>query len=429
MIKMEQHLRIGLVSFHSFANPGGVKNHIIALQKEFKKRGIFSKIIVPRRNKKEYYGEDVMFFGRAIPITFNGSGSDFSFSINIPAFKKILLRENINVLHFHNFGFLTYQILTQQNLFKKLLALPYFTKENLKSLTFNRLYFNQILKAEKDLKAEKKRGDTHSSLNILTFHSHFNPRRIALFKQFPFLLKIFQDTVADNIDGIIGVSPVTLGVFKKFPGPTAVIPNGIDIQRFNLKVKKIKKYDDGKINILFVGRIEERKGLIYLLRAWQLLEKKFSNLRLIIVGEGQLKKSCQEFVKERNFKNVLFEGEVSQQILPSYYASCDIFVSPAIFGESFGIVLLEAMASAKPVVAFANAGYKQVLTGQGKDFLVKPKDWRGLARKIEILIKNKSLRMNLGRWGRRTAQDYSWVKVADKVLNFYQQVLAQKKKS
>ena len=112
----------------------------------------------------------------------------------------------------------------------------------------------------------------------------------------------------------------------------------------------------------------------------------------------------------------------------SYYKSCDIYCSPAIFGESFGLVLVEAMACQKPVVAFANEGYKSVLIGKGARLLAKPRDYKTLAQKLEILIKDKKLRREMGEWGTKEAKKYSWTKIASQVLNFYQLCWQDKQK-
>lgn len=390
-------MRIGLISFHSFYQPGGVKRHVLGLGKEFKRRGIETKIIVPRRKRQENYGKDVILLGTSFPINFSGSQSDFDINFNYLSIERVLKREKFDVLHFHNFGFPS--------------AI-------------------QILERSK-------------ALNILTFHSNIEGSKFL--KVFPFLIYFLNKIIQWKIDGIIGVASLDLRAFKKYPGPKIVIPNGIDLEEFNPQVPKIKKYRDGKIkvfdelsldpeqrrrvNILFVGRIEKRKGLIYLLKAYRILEKKFSNLRLIIVGKGPLKEDCDKYVKENNLKEVYFEGEKIGKELSSYYASCDIFCSPAIFGESFGLVLLEAMACGKPVVAFANQGYREFLGGKkGEEFLVKPRDYKTLAKKIEILIKNEGLRKEMGEWGEREAQNYSWSKIADRVLEFYQLCLEKKQR-
>ncbi|PIW92800.1 MAG: hypothetical protein COZ88_00270 [Candidatus Nealsonbacteria bacterium CG_4_8_14_3_um_filter_34_13] len=367
-------MKVGLISFHSFLKPGGVKNHVLGLAKEFRKRGIKTKIIVPRRKLKENYGKDIILLGTSIPFKLWGTQGDICFNFNPVAIDKTLKKEKFDILHFHNFGIPSaWQIL------------------------------------------EKSRA-----LNILTFHA--NIEKSVLLKKLPGILYPFKKIINWKINGIIGIAPFNLKLFKDFPGEKTVIPNGISLKQFNPRVLPIKKFcSDDKISILFVGRLEERKGLIYLLKAYEILQKKFSNLQLIIVGKGPLEKDCQNFSKEHHLQKVYFEGEKSEKVMPEYFASCDIFCSPAIFGESFGIVLLEAMACQKPIVAFSNQGYKEFMKGKkGERFLVKPRAYQALAGKLEILIRNKGLRREMGKWGRKEAEEYSWPKISEKILDFYQ---------
>jgi len=356
----------------------------LGLFKEFKRKGVKTKIIVPRRNWRENYGQDVILLGTSFPINFVGSQSDLDINFNPLAIERTLKKEKFDVLHFHNFSVPSaLQILTSPSI--------------------------------------------SNTLNILTLHS--NVKGSKFLEKFPTLLYLFNKICQWKIDGVIGVAPLILETFKNYKGPKILIPNGVDLEEFNPKVLPIKKFIDGKINILFVGRIEKRKGLIYLLKAYKILEKKFPNLRLIIIGEGPLKAECQQYVRENNLKEVYFEGRVVGRELVSYYNGCDIFCSPAIFGESFGIVLLEAMACGKPVVAFANQGYKEFLRGKkGERFLAKPRDFQDLAQKLEILIKNPKLRKEMGEWGIEEAQKYSWSKIANQVLNFYQFCQKEKQK-
>ena len=382
-------MKVALISFHSFFQPGGVKRHILGLHKEFQRRGIYSKIIAPRRSLKEDYGKDVILLGTSFPLPFSGGISDLGINFNPLAIERTLKREKFDILHFHNVGFLsTLQILASPA--------------------------------------------TANTLNILTFHSNIKGSKFL--KRFPFLLKLVEMVARWRLDGIIGVAPLNLKPFKRYSGPKIVIPNGVDLERFNPRVTKIKKFSDNKINLLFLGRIEKRKGLIYLLKAYKILEKKLgkewlsSNLRLIIVGKGPLKQDLGKWVKDNKLTNVIFEGEISEEKVPLYYSTCDIFCSPAIFGESFGLVLVEAMACKKPVVAFANEGYKEVLKEKGARFLVKPRDYKTLAKKLEILIKNEKLRKEMGQWGIEEAKKYSWPKIAKQVLNFYELCRENKQK-
>ena len=373
-------MKIGLVSFNTFTRPGGVKRHVLGLYKAYKKRGMDVKIIIPRRNDMENYGKDVILLGTSFPLTFNGSQGDLAVNFNMPAIERILEQEKFDILHFQNFGFPSIvQILRKSN-----------------------------------------------ALNILTFHANVTGSNFL--KNFPSILYFMEKFAEWKLDGIIGVASFNLKPFTRFKGPKIVIPNGIDPDEFNPRVPKINKYIDGKINILFVGRIEERKGLIYLLKAYEILQKKHSNLRLIIIGEGELRSECEDWVRIHHLKEVHFEGEITGKKIPQYFSTADIYVSPAIFGESFGIVLLEAMACGTPIVGFANQGYKEFLGKKRSGrFLVKPRDFKGLASKIDILVSNNNLRKKMQEWGIAESKKYSWEKIADRVLDFYQ-ICAKKKK-
>ncbi len=371
-------MKIALISLHSFYNPGGVKRHILGLHGEFKKRGIESKIIAPRRQPGENYGPDVILLGTSFPFPFGGSRSDFSVNFNPYAVEKVLKKEKFDVFHFHNF------------------ALP-------ASLQF-------LINPQ-----------ANGGLNILTFHSSMEGS--ATYKNFPEIFYPIKKIVDWKMDGVIGVAPFILArYFDDFPRPKAYIPNGIDLSQFNPNVPAVKKIvKKGRVTILFLGRLEKRKGLIYLLYAYKLLAKKHGNLQLVVVGDGPEKERCLDYAKKNNLPRVIFRGRVSEKKTPQYYRACDVYCSPAISGESFGIVLIEAMASGKPVVAFANEGYLQVLGhGPGRELLVKPRKWRDLAQKLDILIRDRQKRERLGAWGLKEAQNYGWPKIADRVLKFYE---------
>lgn len=367
-------MKVGFISFHSFASPGGVKSHILGLSNEFNKLGVENKIIVPRRKLSENYGKNTIILGTSIPLNIAGTQGNVCFNFNPFAIKKVLDREKFDILHFHNFIVPSaWQILEKS-----------------------------------------------TSLNILTFHA--NLEAMSIFKKFPKLSGLFIDNLNKKMDGVIGVAKHNLDYFNEFQKPKITIPNGIDTKEFNPNLPKIKKFsEDKKIKILFVGRIEERKGLIYLLESYKILKPKYANIELIVVGDGILKQKCIDFVKENNLKDVHFEGAQVGISLKKYYATCDIYCSPAIFGESFGIVLLEGMACGKPVCGFANDGYKELLSNtKGAQFLAKPKDSAELAQKLEQFIKDKKLREEMSEWGLEYVKQYSWDKVARRVLNFYQ---------
>lgn len=377
-------MKVGFICFHSFANPGGVKNHILGLSKEFEKRGIETKIIIPRRKLRENYGNKVIIMGTSLPFNIGGTQGDFCMNLNPFKIHKILKKEKFDILHFHNF------------------VVPSAW---------------QILDMQKKIK--------YPICNILTFHANLDG--MPLFKSTPYFSKLFVKRLNKRMDGIIGVASLNLRFFRGYKKLTKVISNGIDLERFNPNIRGYKRFDDGKINILFIGRIEERKGLIYLLEAYKILQEKHKNLRLIVVGDGPLKKDCEKFALYGGLENVVFEGQKKDHTIARYLNSTHIFCSPAIFGESFGIVLLEAMACQKPVCGFNNLGYKELLKGtKGEGFLAEPRDSLKLADILERLIINEDLRKEMGKWGLKTAKEYSWEKIADQVLEFYENVRKEK---
>ena len=387
-------MKVGFISSSSFQNPGGIKSHILNLHHEFEKRHISSKIIVPKRSNSESgakYGKNVILVGTAFPIPFNASQADLSLYFNLLSLGKILRRERFDILHFHNFAF----------------------PSILEILSFS------------------------SATHILTLH--FNPDGSDLLKNIPWFPAMVTKILNWKIHGIIAVSPVAMEIAKGYRGPKRIIPNGVNTNLFRPGTFPSSRsgsetlqgrttgFKHGSPTLLFVGRLEKRKGLLFLLNAFLALQKKYPKIRLFVVGEGEERKSCDRFIKKHAVKNVQFLGKKTDEELAQIYRQADIFCSPALYGESFGIVLLEAMASGLPVVAFANRGYRQFLGGtKGEAGLVPVENIPMLINTIDTMLANHLLRKELSEWGIKEAKQYSWQTIADQVLNFYQEVLQKK---
>lgn len=374
-------MKIGLVCPYVL-NVGGVQEHVRALYENLTKKGHQVRILAPH-----LFGEkpkkDVIFLGRGF-YTDNtaGTGSHLTLGLHYgPVVEEILQKEKFDILHFH--------------------------EPIVPTISWFLLAYSQ-------------------SINIVTYHraQKFSPEETSLFR----FLKPVGVLLTRRVHGRIAVSQTAKEFASKlFPGQYSIIPNGVDISRFRPTGEKLKRFQDKKTNILFVGRLEGRKGLMYLLRAFSQLKNQ--NSRLIVVGDGPMKEGYKKFVRQKKLVNVDFEGEVSANDLPFYYRTADIFCSPAPHGESFGIVLLEAMASGLPLVAFANPGYKELLFDYpAKRLLPKPKDVEGLTRALKLLVKDKELQEKLGHWGREKAKQYSWKKVSGEILNFYRETLAKNKR-
>jgi phosphatidylinositol alpha-mannosyltransferase len=198
-----------------------------------------------------------------------------------------------------------------------------------------------------------------------------------------------------------------------------VIPNGIDVDAYRPGLAPIRHLRDSNLNVLFVGRLEKRKGLGDLLRAYRALSSRVPQTRLIIVGDGPLRGRVESYIARHRLANVVMAGFVPDSVKPRYYASADIFCAPATGAESFGIVLLEALASGLPVVATEVPGYMSVLEPGRDSITVPPKNWRELAASLVILARDPELRQRLGGYGLQKARRYSWEVVASEVVEVY----------
>jgi phosphatidylinositol alpha-mannosyltransferase len=230
-----------------------------------------------------------------------------------------------------------------------------------------------------------------------------------------------------KLDGKIAVSQAAMEFASKHvPGHYNIIPNGIDLELFSPDVSPISEFCDGKLNIVFVGRLEKQKGVDYLIRAYRRVRQEISNARLIIIGPGtRLRGKYEKEVLRSGLKDVIFVGGRSQSELPPYYKAADVFCAPATGLESFGIVLLEAMAVGKPIVATNIEGYNGVLTHGMEGLLVPPKNEKMLAQALVSLLTNESLRQEMGTRARLKTQEYGWERIAQRLLNYYVRILSE----
>lgn len=370
-------MKIGLVSPYDYSHPGGVVNHISHLAHHFYRLGHKVKIIAPcLKDDDRYFDENLKVVGRPLPIPYGGSIARIPLSPWLPVqIKRTLNKEKFDILHLHE-------------PFAPLLCVSALAQSN--------------------------------CTNVGTFHAcHARSRTYYLSK--PVIKSLMK-----KLHGKITVSRAALNYINKyFPGEEYfIIPNGIDIERFSPEGPVRKEFTNGKLNILFVGRLEKRKGLGHLISACAILKKKLPDFRLIVVGPGtRLRSGYQEQAKELELDNVVFTDFVSDVELPEYYRTADIYCAPAIGGESFGIVLLEAMACGKPVIASNIEGYAGVLNHNEEGLLVPPGDEEALAEAIIFLSENRSLRELMGAKGKVKAKEYSWENVACRVIDYYISIL------
>ena len=212
-------------------------------------------------------------------------------------------------------------------------------------------------------------------------------------------------------------------VLRHFPGPVDVLPNGVSLERFRPGLPRLERFDDEIPNILFVGRHDPRKGLPELMAACDMLARDHVPFRLIVVGDGVLRQRIERMASGALSGRVHFEGRVSNDRLPRYYASADLFCSPARGGESFGIVLLEAMASGVPIVATDLPGYRTVLTPGQEGLMVPTRDSQALGEALRTLLSRPDLRRAMGDCGIATAQRFAWPAIVERLESIYASLL------
>jgi glycosyltransferase involved in cell wall biosynthesis len=209
------------------------------------------------------------------------------------------------------------------------------------------------------------------------------------------------------------------------------VPNGVDINKFNpnIDAKEIKKRHDiiDKKVILFVGALDTPhffKGIEYLLKSFAEINRE--DVRLVVVGDGNLKEYYMDIAKKEGVEGkTIFTGRVSNEDLPKYYAASDLIVLPSVtMGEAFGMVLIEAMAVGRPVIASNLPGIRTVVDHGKNGYLVEPKDVHDLAAKIKNLLENSDKCKEFGRYGReKVEKNYSWTEIASNLSKFYLDII------
>jgi len=377
-------MKLGLVSPYDLAYPGGVTEHVANLAEQFTARGHEVHIVAPSSSEgdDELVGIDrarIHRIGRVVSIPANGSVARITVSLRayLQA-KRLLQEEQFDLIHLHE---------------PMMPALP---------LTVLR----------------------HSNTtNVGTFHA-FRNTPLTYFYSKPILQPFFR-----KLHGHIAVSSAALEfVGEYFPSDFRIIPNGIDFLGFNQPLPPLPQFADDRLNVLFVGRLEKRKGLRFLLRAWGLVLQRHPEARLVIVGRGRPLEGYKRFARRQGWSenDVVFAGYVAAEDLPRYYQAADVFCAPNTGQESFGIVLLEAMAAGAPIVASAIPGYRDVVTNGEEGWLVEPKKPDAIADAISRLLGNPELRSRMRRAGQAKAQAYDWPRVTTQVLDYYEEVLERR---
>ena len=198
-----------------------------------------------------------------------------------------------------------------------------------------------------------------------------------------------------------------------------IVPNGADVELF--AEAEPAPLPDGR-RILFVNRLDRRKGFPVMVEAFRLLAEERDDVILVVAGDGQDRAAVSDLpIAVR--AGVVMLGTVPHHEVPPYHAACEVFCAPATGRESFGIVLVEAMAAGLPVVASDIAGYREVLRDGVEGILVPPGDPAALAGAVGGLLDDRAAARRFGRAGRERARRYSWDSVARDLEAVYAEAL------
>jgi len=355
---------------------GGVQECVRALHSELSKRGHTVRIITPMPQEVADTPIDgVIFIGAAKDFKSPfGTTAQLSASITDEAVDELLEREKFDLLHFHE---------------------PWVP-----------ILSRQIL----------MRSDVR---HIATFHARLPETMMT--RTIERVVTPYTKSILKYLDARTAVSEAAATYVRTLTDdPITIIPNGIDLGKYKVQSKehKVKSTRD----ILYIGRLEKRKGVKYLLRAFEAFAINHPDARLTIAGDGPDRAKLELFARDLSVKNVKFIGYVSEQKKSQLFQTADLMCSPALFGESFGIVLLEAMAAGVPVVAGDNPGYASVMTGRGRLSLVNPKDTDEFARRLELLLYDSELRQLWQTWAAGHIKQFAYPRVVDKYEALYKKI-------
>jgi len=231
-----------------------------------------------------------------------------------------------------------------------------------------------------------------------------------------------------NVERIIITQPRYLSFsshLKNYKHKINVIPIGVNVSKF--KPLRIEGKENSIFFLSLLDKAHGYKGLDYLLRALAQVKKEISDVKLIVGGEGELISYYQQTVKLLGLeKAVEFHGFIPDEKLIEYYNRCSVFVLPSISSaqEGFGIVLLEALACGTPVIATDIVGVTEDVEASNAGIIVQPKDTEALANAIVRMLRDENLTTEMGRNGRKLVEEkYTWGKVANEVLNLYDELV------
>jgi phosphatidylinositol alpha-mannosyltransferase len=373
-------MKIGIVTEYFYQTLVGVTENVYHFSRELLRHGHDFRIITGDGGDvacEPAIGERIIRIGRSTSVFFNGSCGRVTMGLGLTRkIKEVLSSERFDLLHLHSPLFPTLPLIANMNSTAPVVGT-----------------FHTVLGGHDDL-----------------FYKLYNERCVKLL---------------DRMEGRIAVSDCCARELKDyFNRDFDVVPNGVDVDWWVDGAKRIERFDDGKINILFLGRPDTRNGLDTLIRAFSSLGRRFPDTRLIVVGDGPLRFYFEDLIPADMKDRIAFEGAANEE-RPHYMATADIFVfSPAI--ASFGITILEAMSAGKAIIASDIEAFQALITDGESALLIPPCDEKALEGAMERLVTDVDLREGLGATAAMRVSRYDWKRVAEIQIEYYKRVIGER---
>lgn len=375
-------MKIGLVCPYSINEHGGVLEVVLALKSGLEARGHNVRIITPQPRKHDTEPpKDVIFVGTSVDfrtLSFSDTTSQVSSTADNDKIDAMLEEEKFDVLHFHEpwMPLLSRQLLQRSN-----------------------------------------------CVNIGTFHA-----KVTTAMTSRAILKVvapYLKSVLNYLNVLTAVSDSGAEYVQNMTDqPITMIPNGIDLNKYRkLPASKLSKKE--RPMILYVGRLERRKGTRYLLQAYQSFSQDNPDVELVIAGDGPDRERLEMMADDLKLKNVSFLGFVSEDLKKELLSKADLFCSPALFGESFGIVLLEAMAMGAVTIAGNNSGYLDLMQDIGGISIVNPQDTEEFARRLNLLMHQEPLRDIWLKWSGDYVKEFDYSQVVKQYEELYKDAIKE----
>lgn len=382
MAPIVKPLKVGLVLDSGLDKPDGVQQYVLAVGEWLSAQGHDVHYLVGQTRRRDIEG--VHSLSRSVKVRFNGNNGSIPLIASKSKVRALLAAEQFDVLH---------------------VQVPH-----------HPLLAQRVILA----------ADPGTAI-IGTFHIAPYRKLVTAGNK---ALGVWLRPSLRRFDKIVSVSSAAADfALQTFGVETDVVPNAIDYKRFQT-AKAWPQYDDGTVNILFLGRLVPRKGCLVLLAAVAKLKGRngLPKFRVLVCGNGPLEARLKRFTEQHKLtKTVDFIGFVSEADKPRYYASADIAVFPSRGGESFGIVLAEAMAAGRPVVlAGDNPGYRSVMSAQ-PDLLFDAENPDALADKLAYYLKKQPQRRLMQVWEADYAKQFDVNVVGAKLLSIYHEALRKKR--